>query len=86
MWSKIRCDGESWKDFGFWGELNKASVLGFCAQSELCVAWHLRVRVKICDADIYYLRAMSSIANPYTTTNLLIHDGFLVTILQNITK
>jgi len=25
MCRKIRCDGESWKVFGFWGELNKAS-------------------------------------------------------------
>ena len=32
MWRKIRCDGESWKNFGFWGEVNKALVhvaLGF---------------------------------------------------------
>jgi len=28
MCRKIRYDGESWKDFGFWDELNKASVSG----------------------------------------------------------
>jgi len=27
MCHKIRCDGESWKLFGFQGELNKATVL-----------------------------------------------------------
>jgi len=26
MCLKIRCDGESWKVFGFWVEVNKAQV------------------------------------------------------------
>ena len=29
MYPKIRCDGESWKVFGFWWELNKAQILLF---------------------------------------------------------
>ena len=29
MCHKIRCDGESWKLFGFQGELNKAKILKF---------------------------------------------------------
>ena len=26
MYRKIRCDGDSWKLFGFWGELNKTFI------------------------------------------------------------
>jgi len=32
MCHKIRCDGESWKLFGFQGELNKALMLWFVIQ------------------------------------------------------
>jgi hypothetical protein len=36
MYGKIRCDRESLKFFGFWGELNKALVMGL---SRFIVQW-----------------------------------------------
>ena len=39
MCYKIRCDGESWKFFGFQRELNKASI--FVLDSPLPLPWLL---------------------------------------------